>query len=240
MTAIDRLLKPVQHKKNQLTSEKINELFALSDHDLGKQLLDLSKEAWSDFVGQPGITSRQIELHKNTYLGAFVFELIPEIAALLGYRESNKEMEAQVVLSGDRHSCDSNYRFFAGQILKNTPTNTLPHNSSENPTAFEILTHDVANGNPIAFAVDRLVKPVESALAARQDWLSGYTRGVSLARGLSEQYCWTPAMQNYAKTTGLELDGFDPISHKPSNIDRLTVFGVDDEDEHEDRTAIFG
>jgi hypothetical protein len=155
-------------------------------------------------------------------LGAFLFDLIPETARRLGCSVPHSILTSPAQAKRLVAMSDANFRLYAGVILQNTPVpyQLMGFNKNPEPTAYEILNHDFANGNPIAIAVDRIAKP--AANLTRDDWMAWHIREISKARGMGEQYCWSPVMQNpisRAKAIG----NFDPdkIANKGSLSNQL-------------------
>jgi hypothetical protein len=191
-----KLLSPTQRQKLNTKTEKINALFAMPDAELGEQLIELSKAAWQDVENQFSTDFDHLRSHRNSYLGGFLHDLIPEIAARLGYEDSGSHVSTtHDIRSRLQSSTQHDFRCMAGSIIANTPDSALTYNNTDTPTALEILTNDIANGNPVAFAVDRLVKPLEPVV--KEDVLAWYIKEISVVRGFAEQYCWNPGMQNH-------------------------------------------
>lgn len=131
----------------------------------------------------------------NRTVSALVWDIIPEICYRMGERsEIPGERRAQVrAMSGSR------FRIHAGFIIMGSATifsnDERRVREAHDIDPFEILTHDVANGNPVAFALDRVVP---AYAIDKEDALSRYTQEISENRGFQPPHLmWEPNMQNY-------------------------------------------
>lgn len=184
-----------QKTKIRITSEMINAFYAMPDAALGKSLVDLSEKAWLEIESKYGSIeeSRITKIHRDTYLGGLIFDIIPAIAARLGYQVPGFSKKEEY--NGLSIKTDQDFRLLAINVLKNSPANSIPQ-LKDRPTAFQLLNHNIANGNPVMIALDRIIKPLPNN---RQDWAACYIREAAHFRGLGDQIdTWSPNMQNYS------------------------------------------
>ena len=131
----------------------------------------------------------------NKTVSALVWDIVPEICYRMGERsEIPGERSAQV-----RAMTDARFRIHAGCIIMGAATifsnDGRRVREARDIDPFEILTHDVANGNPVAFALDRVVP---AYAVNKEDALSQYTQEISGNRGFQPPHLmWEPDMQNY-------------------------------------------
>lgn len=197
MTVIDRLLSNTQRKRIDNTNERISTLYFLSDADLGQELLTLADQAWGEMAAHYADDTQSLDRHRSSYFGGLVFQLIPELAARLTY-------SADAMPVGINITPDEKFRELAGNIILNQSNSPVAHKGQELPTAYELLTREVVNGNALAIALDRIVKPSKNPQMA--DELSKQVRSISVLRGLTERDCWTPAMQDYRELAATRRD----------------------------------
>jgi hypothetical protein len=191
MVDLKTLMSPAKRAYYERVDAEIARLFSLPTRFLARALIIHARNARAlhpDFLAldpQEG----------NRTVSALVWDIIPEICYRMGERsEVPGERRAQV-----RGMTDMRFRIHAGFIIMGS-ANVVFNDEKRvrDPNAvdpFEVLTHDVANGNPVAFALDRVV-PAHTY--NKEDALSRYTQEISGNRGFQPPHLmWEPDMQNY-------------------------------------------
>jgi hypothetical protein len=136
----------------------------------------------------------------NRTVSTLFWDIIPEICYRMGERsEIPGERRAQV-----RTMTDARFRIHAGYFIigcANIVFNDEKRvRNRDDVDPVEVLTHDVANGNPVAFGLDRVVPARDFN---KEDALSRYTKEVSENRGFQPPHLmWEPEMQNYGHLKG--------------------------------------
>jgi hypothetical protein len=175
------------------TRAEIKRLYALPDRWLAEELLRLSRKLRLEFPDQLGYPA------EGTYDSDFVWQLVPEVAKRLGakiLRPNEAVMRDIVTLN------DAEFRCCAGAILKNISLRRWPSNTPpDTPSIAEILAHEIANGNPVAFAIDRFA-PAPAKGNDRDDWLARHMREISSACGFEPTPCWSPALTPSPRNRG--------------------------------------
>ena len=85
-----------------------------------------------------------------------------------------------------------------GLFLDNSSLGRWIDHKCEKPSAAELLGHDVANGNPVAMALDRIIRAVERG-SDRDDYVARQVREVSRRRGFDETPEMSPDLQRWGK-----------------------------------------
>jgi hypothetical protein len=181
--------------KVRRTADEIARLHALPDRWLAEELLRLARGLRRDFP------ARLRDPHGVVYDANFVWQVVPEAAKRLGATRllPNEAVSPSVVtLSG------AEFRALVGAYLRNVSIGRWSEaDGSDAPTAGETLCHCVANGNPVAFAADRICQAPEAG-ADRQDWVARHVREISRARGHEETPYWSPELQKPAARQATE------------------------------------
>lgn len=139
-------LSSVQLDELERERSEMRRLYGLTDTWLANALLKLVRQA------QKAAPALQPE--DNTYTARFVYGLLPELARRLGsVRLETREIDWEI-----RELTDYELRRCTGNCLLHLEQWSLP--------GWSMLTREVANGNPVAFAMDRLCPGV---LGDRQD-----------------------------------------------------------------------
>lgn len=217
---ISKLLTATQKARLANDRREIARLFGLPDRWLAEELLRMARdlrERFPDKLKDP---------YGATYEPNLVWHVIPEVAKRLG-ANSLRPNEAQ------RYSdvSDEKLRVLVGVYLNNTSLDRFDRSKSETPSSGCILGHCVANGNPIAFAVDRFA-PAPEPGGDRNDWLARRCREVAKARDLEPSPYWTPAMQDYprarkraeqteAENTPTSVSDVPEENTEPTNVIRM-------------------
>lgn len=191
MVEFKSLMSPPQRAYYERVDQEIARLFCLSNRFLARALIGHARDArvWHpDFLALgAGPGTRNVS--------TLVWDIIPEISHRLG---------EGTMLSGERSlrvrgMSNGEFRIYAGQLIMSCANIILDDwkrvRNHQAIDPLEVLTHDVANGNPVAFALDR-VAPARSS--DQKDPLSCYTREISENRGFQPPFLmWTPEMQDY-------------------------------------------
>lgn len=135
-------------------------------------------------------TVRSIRKHSRfgpydcVYDPQLFWNLVPETAFRLG--------ESRFIL--DERS-DPEVRQMSNEQLRFSTLLALQHTSALtywNCAGARVFFCDVANGNPVVFALDHLVQP------SPDDWAATHIKNIAHHRGISEcNGTWTPAMDHY-------------------------------------------
>lgn len=186
---IRKLLTPQQIDYIDRMRAEMHRLYALSDKELGEEILRLCQSARSQY---PQETTRG-EPHRDTYTTALFWDVGPEVARRLG------ATIAEDVRADVRKTTDRELRYWVGSCIAGTPWSPITGKKEEYlPLCpWDILAHEVVNGNPLAFAVDRLAPVTE---LDRDDRLCRAMNEVSHARGFEPPLLmWTPVMDSDPK-----------------------------------------
>jgi hypothetical protein len=184
-------MSPSQRAYHERIDLEISRLFSLSNRFLARALIRHTRDARTRHAAFLALDAGP----GNRATSTLAWDIIPEIAYRLG---------EQSHIAGERGSAvrgmsNERFRIYAGHYIMNC-TNVLFNDGKRirdcnDIDPLEILTHDVANGNPVAFGLDR-VSPARSF--DQDDALSRYTKEISENRGFDPPYLmWTPEMQNY-------------------------------------------
>jgi hypothetical protein len=119
------------------------------------------------------------------YDGAFVWEIIPEIARRLGIEDASRQARPYAL----REVNESDLRSYAAYAILNAHPH-LPGASAAALEAWRKLLREPANGNVVAIALDRIAAPAPDA----QDPLALRLREVSVVRGFAETAIWRPEL----------------------------------------------
>jgi hypothetical protein len=188
------------------TRAEIRRLYALPDRWLAEELLRLSRKLRLEFPDWLGYPVRK------TYDSEFVWHLVPEVARRLGARSllrNEAAMRDIVALE------DADFRCCAGAIFKNLSMRRWPSSTpADTPSSAEILAHEIANGNPVAFAIDRFIPP-SAKDHDRDDWLARHMREISFARGFEPTPCWSPALTPSPRNRGPSDDAGKVLPLRP-------------------------
>jgi len=181
------------------TQREMARLYGLSDLWLGAALLRLARQARQAMPKLLGDSCQPV------YDATFVWHLVPNIAKRLGASslQFNENRREDIILSEGQE-----FRELVGSYLKNLSMGWCQREHPiDRPTACEILGHDLANGNPVAMAIDRLVPaPVDER--GRSDWIARHLREISAIRGFEATPHWSPKLQGKSQRvagSGLSL-----------------------------------
>jgi len=166
------------------TSAEMARIFHLSNRFLGRAILDLSRNvrnAQHEQTVTPG----------KGYAQASLTSIMPGLAARLGETGLTADEEnAARSLPFDREEL----RNYVGNCMKNSSFEASK--GEDESLDLRLLRSDIANGNPITIALDRVAPPVETD----NDWTAKYTREISRVRFGDDRFSsWTPEMQEYGR-----------------------------------------
>jgi hypothetical protein len=192
--SIADLLTAEQRDYMQRMSQRIEELHGFDNLSLGQELLKLTLEARQLY---PDRLANGDEGYGN-YTTSLFWDVVPEVAKRLGVTIFGQKVRDDV-----RRATDHELRNWVGQCIGNAgwSPNVGHHNEMGQPLCpWELLTHEACNGNPLAFAIDRLAPVAEYD---RDDVLSRSIHEISRTRGFEPMLTWEPAMN--AKPNPREL-----------------------------------
>lgn len=182
--AFKLILSPELRREQAMMTRELDRLYRLPDRWLGEELLKLARRAREE---NPGLLGRY---EARSYSDSFVWEVVPEVARRLGAKLSPDESQSHEFRS--LHA--TRLRQVVGTYLQNT---SLRYGLDERQAygdrvpAIELLQHEFVNGNPVAFAMDRLAPPAPEG-QDRDDWLARHIREVGRFVGGRPVACWSP------------------------------------------------
>ena len=167
-------------------AREIERLWNLSDRWLAENLLKLAHRAVALYPEH----LRRIPARWDTYATTLVWDVVPEIAKRLG---------ATAFRPQERHErvgalSDLELRNLLGMCIANSPTIEKAWlDVTSAPDPWLLLTHEVCNGNPVVFSMDRILPPsVENG-----DYAARMMRETSRARGFDVASAWRPSMNDW-------------------------------------------
>lgn len=189
------LLEPRERLLIDRTGAEITRLYGLPDIELATYLLTLARGLRAEFPDQLS------DPNGATYEANLVWHLIPEVAKRLG---ATGILPHEATYSHIATLKNDELRNCVGTYLKHVAIHHFaPDSARDTPSFADIACHDIANGNPVAIAVDR-IHPAPAAWADRHDWIARYVREISAARGHEQTPYWSPDLQN--KIVDIERD----------------------------------
>src|SRR3546814_731879 len=162
MVDFSKLLSPEQRERIAAVQQEVERLYGLSDRWLGEALLKLARETRAEF---PDLA---VNPHGLSYDANFVWHVVPEVAKRLGARnlQPNEGISQNIASMND-----DALRCTVGAYLHNIAIDRMGMSvKGPRPTAAEILAHSLPNGNPVAFAVDRIA-PAPLPGEDTDDWI---------------------------------------------------------------------
>lgn len=197
--SFEMLLSPEQRAHLRAVKIEIERLFGLPDRWLAEELLRQVRECrafYSEKLGDP---------LGHDYDINFVWHVVPEIARRLGASRLQPNERVYGGLS------DEDLRQVTGITLQNltmqlwsVQARLACRRSGSEIVGFipgEILCHCVQNGNPVAFAMDRICP----ASSLSDDLTARLVREVSRVRGHNETPHWNPGLSVARKLGGQVL-----------------------------------
>lgn len=182
--AFKLILSPELRRQREMMTRELERLYRLPDRWLGEELLKLARRAREE---NPKLLG---QYEARSYSDSFVWEVVPEVARRLGAKLSPNESQSHEF----RALHATRLRQVVGTYLQNTSLRyglqaPLPY--GDRVPAIEILEHEFVNGNPVAFAMDRLADPAPEG-QDRDDWLARHLREVGRYVGLTPVDRWSP------------------------------------------------
>lgn len=181
-----RLLTPAQRTKGEWSEGETERLFNLADRWLAEELLRLARAVRAQFPDRVG------DPRSLVYESAVVWHVVPEVARRLG---ATRLLPNEATDPFIRAKSDAELRAVVGGCLNNSSLGRWGHDREAlrlGPA--ELLGKDIANGNPVAFAMDRLAAAPAPG-ADRDDWIARYVREISRSRGFAETPYWSPELR---------------------------------------------
>lgn len=182
-----KLLSPAQRQRLLSVRREMERLYGVPDRWLAEELLRLARRAREEHPDELG------EADGITYDNNFVWQVVPEIARRLGCGNvaANEARALKAMSLGD-----GALREYAGHYLKHCSVNYWLDAGAEKPLAMELLLHEVANGNPVAMALDRLCPAPEKG-QDQDDYVARTVREISRRRGFVATAIWSPRLQDW-------------------------------------------
>lgn len=142
-----------------------------------------------------------------TYDARLIWGIVPELARRLGVvKLTTNEIDWEI-----RELSDYQLRVRAGYTLKNISYSTAP--------GWRLLTRDIANGNAVVYALDRLCP---GRMGDREDPIVRNLTELAACRGRPYAGVWTPAINLPEQTEPIGEDDVvaddfeeEPFSHAP-------------------------
>lgn len=133
-------LSPESRARLEYEENEAARLYELTDRWLGEALIALARQAQESL--------RVRDPFYSTYDNAFVFNVVPEIAKRLGVTAfmASERLDADVVMLSN-----AELRRDAGHCLRN-----IGHSQYYGQSGWNMLLRELANGNPVVYALDRL------------------------------------------------------------------------------------
>lgn len=189
MVNFRKLLSPEAIERLNAERAELIRMWRLPDRFLAADLLRKARAARAAYPSVLGLDPNGW----STYEKTFVWDVVPEVAARLGETDFDpNERKAEV-----RGCSDVELRDWVGISLNNMGMIReawLDKNPVINP--WILLTHSIANGNPVLFAVDRVSPPT----ADSKDWGATHVREIARSRGFGGVSAWSPMLQNYERS----------------------------------------
>lgn len=187
--SFEQMLSPASRVRLASKQREMSRLYSLSNLWLGAAILRLARQVREEMPLQLGDPQEQ------TYDASFVWHVVPNIAKRLGVRTLliNENRRDDIATSQGQE-----YRELIGVYLKNLSMGRFSKDADRTSLcASELLGGDLANGNPIAMALDRLV-PAPAPDCCKNDWAARYLLEISAVRGFKPTPHWSPRLQHKA------------------------------------------
>jgi hypothetical protein len=195
MVNFRRWLSPQQIVRIDATQLAVARFHGLPDRFMARELMRLCRQVRAMAIA---VDPQLADPSWCTYRATMLWSACPEVAARLGETVFEPGERADRYL---RHEDNTTLRHSIGNYLKHSELSRIPKlfdrqdPNREAPDPVDMLDNDVANGNPLAIALDRACPPGEDAT----DWPASYLAEVGRSRfGRDDQTrAWSPAFQNY-------------------------------------------
>lgn len=165
--------------------KELARLHGLGDRWLGEAVLRLARDVRSKV---PRMAGQAPDV--RTCNGYLLWDAIPEMARRLGCDLRLNEAGGDV-----RGETAGDLRLAVSAAMWGFGPGYLGEAAERDADLcpVSLLTHDVANGSPVAILLDRVAPPAPGA----DDRCARYVREVSRSRGLEVRDAWDPTMQHY-------------------------------------------
>lgn len=151
-------------------------LFELPSPELGEELLGRSAELRKAFPASGSGAAKAVV--------AVLDHIVPELAARLGARSEAASIRPAIMAKFTAEE----FRQFVAALMQWRPLSTLSaEQDADGWMALQLLSRDVAAGNPLAFALDRVAPPA-------QDWIAHKVQAAATAMGHEPTSVWSPAL----------------------------------------------
>lgn len=194
MVDFRKFMSPEQIARSDAERAEILRMWSLPDRFLAADLLRKVR------VARNAYPVLNMDYRGSTYETTFAWDVVPEVAARLGAAEFlPNERKSEV-----RQCSDKELRDWVGLSLKHMGMIReawLERDDRANP--WLMLTHSLPNGNPVAFAMDRVCPPTLES----RDWSAVHVREVARHRGFDGVSAWSPMLQDWE--TSQDLSGLD-------------------------------
>ena len=177
------------------TRREFDRMRALPNRFLAREIAKLARDCRAQCIA--GGDDHMADRDHGTYNLGLLWDVLPELAKRLGETE---------FLPGERQdygtpTTDQEFRDLVASYLRHSCIGNRHGYREAGPDTnpARVLSSDVANGNIVAVALDRVCPPT----ADSQDWFASYLREVGRARfGRDANVtAWTPAFQDYNRKT---------------------------------------
>lgn len=179
-------LSPEARRKLDAQRAELARLYQLPDRWLAEALLRLARKVRS------GAAELFVE-RDRCYETALVWNVIPEIAKRLGKLNDTAFMRGERDDWELRRLDNKALRVTVGAYIKNTSQFYLERKGSipeDVKSAWELISHEAVNGNPIVIALDRVAPP--SLPLDPDDHLANQMYAINIQRGNPTEAVWRP------------------------------------------------
>jgi hypothetical protein len=174
----------LDHRQSELAR-----LYELTNLELAAELMNLVAAARLE---RPDMT-----VDREVYDSSLLWHVIPEVARRLGATcAPSEKVEPKLQLESPQE-----FRRTIGIYLRFVAR-------YETGTAWNILTNEACNGNPLVFAVDRLCP---GDLEDKEDWITRGIKEVAHHRGVAYEGVWMPEMLDSVRSA-FDHDGDEDAS----------------------------
>ena len=174
----------------------IHTLYNLPDRFFARRLIAFAREAR---LRIHSTTTTRNEPGCGSYTASLLWSVIPELSYRLGETrfQTNERFDVDM-----RAECDLDFRMTVASFLKESSLRKFVDRDLAAPDACYILSHEVANGNPIAIAIDRICPPTEES----NDWITRLIQKVGRSRfGFDQTHrTWSPAFAEHKNSVPLQ------------------------------------
>lgn len=160
--------------------QSLAKMFEMTDLDLAQALVDLTTEAREE---RPELKPTT-EVYDSNFLWHVVPEVVRRLCSLDKREIGGRQMRHPVGMM--RKLAPLEFRRLTGLYLRNLQ-------GQHRMRAWNLLTNEPCNGNPIVFALDRLAP---GSLHDKEDWIVQSVAEIARHREKQFTGVWTPALLN--------------------------------------------